>query len=270
MNWIDTALALGSGILAVALTSLLVRRPAQRRGTYALVLLILFVTLQGLGREYLFPRLNAWNNVREAESLPGLAPLKRADPEAYAGVLAYVRGALDRAVDRGTVRDMVDRRLNALARRRLPSTSNEAAMAYLGAVLAEMKAAEVSDPPGGARCYGILDRGDPGLPTGQLAIPATLRARDLAARAQVIAAATRNPQPVPGESDVMAVLRPIDARLRRAGGGDAVSLRFPNLPPFDEPRACSIDARLFADILALPVNRGGPVVRYLWSRLPRD
>jgi len=266
VNWADTSLALLSGLLALGTAVLLVRDRARRRGAFTVVLLVSFIVFQGLGRAFVFPRLNAWTNVREAESLPELAPLEAADPALYAATLRYVRGALDRAVDARAVGELVRRHLAPIAQRRLPQTSNRAAMAYVGVLRAALRALPAS---AAGDCYRILDRA--AAPAGgSAAIPAPLRGRDFAAVTGVLAAAARAPQAVPTRSAAGVVLASVDARLRRRFGADAAFLRLPHLPAIDRARACAVDARLLDELLALPPAQGGTAVRFLWSRLRRD
>ena len=266
MNWISTMLAVLSGALAFAIASVLVRHRKQKRAAYSLVLLILFVTLLGLSREYVFPNLNVWNNVREAASLPQLAILKRTDPIAYVGLLAFVKGALDRSVDDQAIIELVRTRLSGLAQHRLPEASDEAAVAYLKVVLAEMNALSAS---GDADCYRILDP-EPSRPSdGWGVFRKKLRERDLMVLIQVIATAAKHPQPTPTESEVMPALGPIYGQLRQEAGADAQILQYPGAPVTDRAKACSLNVRLFTKILKLPPKEGGRVIRFLWSQVPR-
>ncbi|HQU15926.1 MAG: hypothetical protein B7Z66_07635 [Chromatiales bacterium 21-64-14] len=265
MNWISTALAVFSGVLAFAIAAVLVRDRKQKRGAYALVLLISFVGLQGLSREYVFPKLNVWANVREAESLPQLAVLRRSDPQTYASVLTFVRGALDRSVDDQAILELVSNHLAGLAQQRLPNASNAAAVAYLKVVLAEMHALSAS---GGADCYRVLDPDLSRPLNGQELFPRRLRERALMALTEIIATAAEHPQPIPGESEVMPALGPIYGQLRQETGADPRALLYPGAAAIDDVKACSMDARLFAKILKLPASDGGRVIRFLWSRVP--
>lgn len=267
MDWISIGLAGLSGAVAAAMASLLVRNPKEKRAAYTVVVVICFVVLQGLSREFIFPDLNAWNQARKAESalleIPAFQAIKQYDPTTYKILLSDLKGSLREGLDESQVIGMVRGHIAGLVQRRLPSASDEAVVSYINVMVTEIR--EIGSH-GGDLCYRFLFP-QQSAPVGwHKYFSKQTQEADLAALAQVIRTAAENPQTIPREADVMPTLEPIFVDLANEYGNDIDMLQNPSAPTVDRAKICSMTADLYSRILQLSKHESSKVLRFLLSQ----
>lgn len=267
MDWISVGIAAVSGALAAGLASLLVRNRKTHRIAFAAVLVVSFAMVYGLLRQFASPQIKAWNEARNVESslqaIPTYQAIKRYDPQTYDSIVADLKSAVESGADEtqmiGRVRDHITR----LIRKRLPSATDEAAVAYMKVMLTEMN--ELSQR-GGDLCYRFLFPQHSEPIDGRKYFSAETQAADLTALTEVIRSSNEKPQPIPSEQEIAPTLKLIYAELGKEHGKDLLMLQSPVVSEADKAKVCTMATSLYAKILKLPRNQSGKIFRFMMSR----
>jgi hypothetical protein len=224
---------------------------------------VAFLALFAAGRTYAMP----WWEMRSAEKslqeIPAFRAIKEHDPKTYSALLDDLRQAIKNGGDRAQIIGAVRGRMSTLVLGKLPHSSDEAVVAYIDATMTELR--EVYDH-GGDLCHQFLFPQPGQALDGSKYFSKKAQEADLAALARVIETSSRDPQPVPAESEVMPHLQPIILDLADEFGEDIALLQNPSAPGIDKRKVCSMTSSMYDRILRLPVDDSGKVLRYLVSQ----
>jgi hypothetical protein len=264
VNLMHLIVGAAAGALAAVIAHLATGNARENRGRYALTFAIAFGILLALSNAFVYPPLNTWYQVRNAESefleSPAYRALKQHDRATYDRLIADFRKAAGEGKDREATVAAVREHVVKVVQSRLPTASNESVTGYMQVMLVEMKELDES---GGDLCYRFLFPQVSGPIDPVEHFSKETQAADLAALAEVIRTSAENPQPVPEESAVMPQLQAIFIDLANDHGQDIAMLQNPVAPNVDRRKICRMTQNMYTKILRLPVEESGRMLRYL-------
>ena len=267
MNWISVGLAGLSGALAALIAALAIRNPKKNRAAYAIVFFVSLAVLQVISRQYVFPDLNAWYQMRKAESalieIPAFQTIKQYDTKTYEAMMSDIKEAIKKGTDESQIIGLMRGHVAGLVQKRLPYAADDAVVTYMSVMLTEIK--ELSEQ-GNDLCYHFLFPQQSAPFDGRKYFSKQTQEADLAALAQIVKTAAENPQALPGEADAMPLLTPIFLGLTNEYGTDIAMLQNPTAPNVDKVKVCSMADGLYARILQLPQNESSKVLRFMLSQ----
>jgi hypothetical protein len=253
--------------LAGAIAGMLARiiaNPKENKNAYVGAFVILFAGLYFASKTYAVPWWDLRSAEREISEVPAFKALKEHDPETYGKLLAEVEDAIRNRKGTSEAITAMRVRIMKLVEERLPIASNEAAMEYIGATMGEL---DELYKRGDDTCHQFMFPQEGVVPLDlQKYVSKEAQQKDLRALALVIESSSRNPQEVPGESEVMPHLQPVFERLASTYGDDIALIQNPGAPGGDKRKLCAIVADLYSQVLELPVEDGGKVLRFMISQ----
>ena len=264
MNYMHLIVGATAGALAAVIAHLVAGNAKENRNKYVGTFVVSFAILFALSNAFVYPPLNTWYQVRNAEAeflgSPAYRALKKHDPATYDRLMADFRQAVKEDKGREATVAAVREHVVRAVQSRLPTASNESVAAYMKIMLVEMKEL---DEQGGDLCYRFLFPQVSGpIDPVQYFSKETQKA-DLDALAEVIRTSAENPQPVPPESVVMPQLQVIFIDLANDHGQDIAMLQTPVAPNVDRRKICQMTQNMYTKILRLPVEESGQMLRYL-------
>ena len=261
---INFAIAALAGALAAIIAGLLVRDRKENRNWYVATFGVSFAVLFGLGNAFVEPRLNAWYQAHSAESelleSPAFRALKQHDRATYDKMLAEMKQSLKDGHSQAQINSTVRGHIVKVVGEKLPRASNESVVSYMRVMLIEMN--ELKEQ-GGDLCYRFLFPQQSGPIDPAKHFSKKTQEADLAALAEVIRTSTENPQPVPPETEVISSLQPIYQELANEHGDDIAMLQSPTAASVDRGKICAMTETIYTNILRLPGDESGRVLRYL-------
>ena len=264
MNYMHLIVGATAGALAAVIAHLVAGSAQENRNKYVGTFVVSFAILFALSNAFVYPPLNTWYQVRNAEAeflgSPAYRALKQHDRATYDKLMADFRQAVKEDKGREATVAAVREHVVRAVQSRLPTASNESVADYMKVMLAEMKEL---DEQGGDLCYRFLFPQVSGpIDPVQYFSKQTQKA-DLEALAEVIRTSAENPQPVPPESVVMPQLETIFIDLANDHGQDIAMLQNPVAPNVDRRKICRMTQNMYTKILQLPVEESGQMLRYL-------
>jgi hypothetical protein len=253
--------------LAGALAGMLARviaNPKENKNAYVGAFVILFAGLYYASKTYAVPWWDLRTAEREISEVPAFKALKEHDPETYRNFMADVEGAIRNRKGTDEAIKSMRARVIDLVQERLPIASNEAAMEYIAATMTELD--ELYER-GDDTCHQFMFPADGVVPLDiQKYVSKEAQQNDLRALAMVIESSSRNPQDVPEEREVMPHLQPVFERLASTYGGDIALIQNPGAPGADKRKLCAIVSDLYSQVLQMPAEEGGKVLRFMISQ----
>ncbi len=253
-----------AGALAAVIAHLIAGNAKENRNKYGLTFAISFAVLFALANTFVYPPLNTWYQVRNAEAeflgSPAYRALKQHDPATYDRLIADFKQAVKDGKDREATVAAVREHVVKAVQSRLPTASNESVADYMKVMLIEMQ--ELNEQ-GGDLCYRFLFPQVSGPIDPVEHFSKETQKADLDALAEVIRTSAESPQPVPPESVVMPQLQTIFIDLANDHGQDIAMLQNPVAPNVDRRKVCQMTQNMYTKILRLPVEESGQLLRYL-------
>lgn len=269
MSGYAIAIAAAAGAIAALVAALLVRKPREKRVEFVVLFVVLLGGLNVVGQQFLLPRLDPSIRVGAAEKalleIPAFQAIKQHDPATYATILAELRAGLARGLEEDQLIAQVKPKVEQLVVERLPKASDPALVAYIRTMVQELRELNRKDPN---LCYQFLFPQQYGaLNASQHLSPEILQA-DLAALVQVIETSARAPQSPPPAEEVAADLQAaVGALEQQHGAGAVAALQNLHDPAVPRAKGCALTADLYDHVLALPPERSGKVLRFMFSQV---
>lgn len=264
MSFMHLIVGAAAGALAAVVAHFVAGSLKENRGKYGLAFAAAFAILFALGNAFVYPPLNAWNQVRNAEAEflrnPAYRALWQHDRATYDRLMADFKQAVEEGKDREATVAALRAHIARAVQSRLPTASNEAVAAYMKVMLVEMKELDEQD---GDLCYRFLFPQQSGPIDPVKHFSKETQEADLDALAEVIRTSAENPQPVPEESAVMPQLQNIFIELANDHGADMAMLQNPVAPGVDRRKICHMTQNMYTKILRLPAGESGELMRYL-------
>ncbi|MDR6536978.1 hypothetical protein [Variovorax soli] len=267
MNWIGMVVGAVCGAVG-ALVATLILGKKSGEGVGRLVSLAVFAMLFGLSREYVTPILHAHYNAYgidgELSKSPAWVAMKAYEPVTYNRILDAAQVRLRGGENMGKVTDEMAANVQALILKRVPTTSDVAAVAYMRVMMEEIK---VLSDRGDDSCYRFL------MPEGAVGhsdligmLPKDLAQRDGDALAEVFRAAVVEARPVPTEAQFMEAFRPAVMSLQTLNPRyvtDLEALGKPQTTLASKRYTCELTMALYGEVFKLPRDAAGLTLRYL-------
>lgn len=266
VDWIPIAVTAGSGALGAAVAYLIVRRPRQRPLAFLLLSLVLIAALHAAGRLYILDPLE--KNRIDAELLQAISDipvyqaLREHDRIEYERLTGSLRQSLIAGRSRAETVARAQALLGGLINNYLPRAGDVAAARYVGVFTNELRQLRAHDAD---LCYRFVYPQDDGTVDVRAYVDEETRKADIAALAEVIRTAAGDPQPVPTADDVQADLMIVYQGLREVHGEDIALLGNPTAPDVDRAKICDLLTAFYGEVLELPEESGGRIIRYLFS-----
>ncbi len=267
MNWVAPLAGAAISILVALIAAPLIRRIETNSGRRRVIYVFLFLIAWGIASPSIKPSIDRLVLVHtlEGELAKNVtyAALKEYEPVTYKRVLAKLKADIRAGANAQAAYAEIQREFSAVLGKRLPSTSNEAAIAFMKVLVDQVK---LLMDQGGDICYLSLH---PELLQSQVKIysrftPA-LKDATYAAMAQVMRDARLSP------------MAPVtDAQMTEMGVVDSLQLHpdlWIDVADLDTPkdtlalrrRDCEVWLTLHTAVLKLSEDSAGAFVRYQYS-----
>ena len=267
MDWITIIVLVMAGVTsAVAAVFLTPKRLRKGRIVPIIIFILFFVGLGVLVKQWVSPAIHVWKSQREVEKsllqVSAYQYISKYDPKAY----QQIRDEILDSIKNGESQEQTTARgrkvVAAFVSKYIPRASDEAVIRYMDAVAREIEELANKDPE---ICYQFLfpERyGTSDIP--QNLKPETQRA-DLAALADVIRTAAEQPQPEPDQEKGGESLKRVMDAFHQTHGDEALLLKDPFAPGIDKGKVCRLIASFYKEVLTLPKEEAGMVLRYMLS-----
>jgi hypothetical protein len=228
---------------------------------------ILFVVLFTVAKATVIADITGRLEQKDFESklaqIPAFVAIRKHAPATYGELLAeFQRGRKEGLRDDQLVAAMKPK-VMAVAMKSLPVTSNEAASAYMGVMVQEMRELRAQ---GNGLCYGFMFP-QPGAPVNMVKYvkKETVEA-DLQALAKVIESAALAPQARPTEQEMTGSIQRVFMQLAAKYGADVALYENLGAPGLDKEKVCDMTIDLYDEVLKLPSPENGRVVRFMLAQ----
>lgn len=267
MIWIKLVVWGICGILAAGVATLVTLERKENKRLYNLVFVITILLLLGVSREFIMPQIQArYDSSTIDESLmanPLFASLKQHDSDTYIRITAKYKNAIAKGNSEAEANAAIRDDITMLVQSRLPHASNEAAVKDISVMVQELTELQQH---GGDICYQLLfpQAGQP-LDISKYLSKTTQQA-DLIALGEVVRTSAVAPQEIPKEEEVSALLEQVINVLSNKYGQDVALLQNPGAAGVDKTKICAITIEMYRQILQLPPEQGGKLLRYLFAQ----
>jgi hypothetical protein len=265
VNWYSVGLAAASGGIAALIASLIFGKKPEKKTAYTIVVVVLFVVLNTLSKQFILPGLNAHKAVADIESafneIPAFASIKKYEPEIYQKLVDSLADATNQGYNQQQSIDLVRSQISGLVESRMPHASDEAILTYMSVMITEMNELQKQ---GKGLCYKLLFPQAGGGIDGRKVFSQETQKKDLMALNEIIKTSNTK-KAIPSESVVMPSLEPIFVSLYSKFGDDVSMIQNPTATNVDKDKVCSITMDLYKEILALPPKQAASVLRWMFS-----
>ena len=238
----------------------------RRSYCFWMIVVVGVIVIFNLSDKYFGPKLTEWDNARTIESLmlkePVYQAIKQYDPEMYENISSEFRKGLKQGSDQQQIHGSVRDRITVFAQKRLPHASDEAVVSHIKIMLNEM---DELNKHGGDLCFRFLFPQARRIDAGKY-LSKQIQEADHAALAQIIKTSTESPQPIPEEAEVKSKMKPILLELSKIYGNDLWMLQNPTASNVNKDKVCEMTADLYKEILKLPPNESGKILRFMLSQ----
>ena len=266
MNWYSIGLAAASGGIAALLASLVFGKKPEKKVAYTIVVIILFVGLNALSKQFILPELNAYTAKADIESafndIPAFASIKKYEPATYQSLVGTLTNAAKQGLNQQQAIDLVRSQISGLVESRIPHATDEAILAYMSVMVTEMGELQSK---GEGLCYKLLFPQVDGGVDGQKVFSQETLNKDLLALNEVIKT-SNSKRVIPSESAVMPYLEPIFASMYAKFGDDVSMFENPAASNVDKEKVCSITMELYSDIMQLPPEQAASALRWMFGQ----
>jgi hypothetical protein len=252
------------GALAGALGFLVAKRlaPPKTKPQLYRVLLVVFVVVGFQGaHQFVSPRLLEWKQTRDFDQFLRTDPLFSTILADNPSLKVPLRAAVLKAWHSGKRDEAAVARalLTSVFPQYLARGSEASILEFTNALVHTLRALQARDPE---RCYGYLN------PSGSRSVSvAKDEGRDevLAAMRDVVRSAHKNSATF-DENSANESLQAVVASLRKKYGEDLSVLQKPEGPRVDHAKVCSVTIALYSEVLTLPPEKSGVVLRYMFTK----
>ncbi|PJE78253.1 hypothetical protein CI610_02815 [invertebrate metagenome] len=266
MNWYSVGLAAASGGIAALIASLIFGKKPEKKTAYTIVVVVLFVVLNTLSKQFILPKLNAYKAVADIESsfneIPAFASIKKYEPETYQRLVDSLAEVTNQGYNQQQAIDLVRTQISGLVESRMPHASDEAILTYMSVMVTEM---DELHKQGKGLCYKLLLPQIEGGIDGRKVFSKETQKKDLMALDEIIKTSNTK-KTIPSESAVMPSLEPIFVSLYSKFGDDVAMIENPTATNVDKDKVCSITMDLYKEILALPPEQAASALRWMFGQ----
>ena len=262
MDWLAIVSGAIAGALAAAIASLLTGKSKERRGLFAIVTLVIFLTLKVFFDQAVLPHVRVWQTDRQLRELPFYRDLAEVDPQTY----QKVRDIVADSVKKGERADVIVSRISPIVANTLPryvgAASDESVNGFIDVTIRKTEELRITHLDA---CYYFLFPPENGGP----AVPAYFdqKSQDqmLDVMGRIVHSAVHAPQPLPDSTRAQLLLVPVLDRLRDDFGSDLSLLQQKPTDTTGRQKVCDMAISLYKNVEDLPPNDASLLLRYLLS-----
>lgn len=212
------------------------------------------------------PQVEQWYVAEHLEDVlaenPAYASLRQYEPTTFRTMLASGKQSIREGAPIEAIQASMRVHLMPVIERSIPIAEDHAVYGYMKVMTKEIRELHAG---GDEACYTFLNPGTGAVFDATRRFqPETLRA-DLEALGAVIRSAATTKQARVGLKDVQPQLARVTASLAEKYGAEADLLNAPQSTMRNKRRACELVAFVYDEVLALPPNEGGRVLRAMLS-----
>lgn len=264
MNWVALGIAMLSGAIASLVTYLILPNRMKSKTTSTIVFLVLFSIIQGFANVYIYPDVNSWNQARIADSelqkISAYKEIKKYYPETYKQILLTIKHSIKSGLNASQTISIVRPKLMAFIFSKLPISSDRAASNYVRIMVTE--ATILKNKYGSDLCYSFFI---PNSIHWTKYFSKEIQNSDMNALGEVIKASSEDPQPIPQAEDALNMMKPVRAEMAQEYGSDVSMFQNIGGANVDRGKLCAMTISLYSDILKLPSQTSGKIIRYMMS-----
>ncbi|WP_431113254.1 hypothetical protein [Variovorax paradoxus] len=264
MNWVAPVAGAATAVLVALIVAPLIRQIETNSGWHRVIYVFLFLIAWGIASPSIKPPIDRFILVHklEGELLENVAyaALKEYEPDTYKRVLAKMKADIQAGANAHEAYAEIGREFGAVLGKRLPSTSNQAALAFMKVRAGMTK--QLMDQ-GGDTCYLVLHQKlvQYQAETYSRFTPA-LKEAAYAAMAQVIRDARLEPMTPVTDAEIIEIGFVDSPQLSPELWIDVGNLHTPKATLALRRRDCEVWLALYAAVFKLPEDRAGAFVRY--------
>jgi hypothetical protein len=195
---------------------------------------------------------------------PALLAVKQYDPTAYKELASAFSTELANGAPSAKIIDDLATRVTAIAVKRLPTASDQAALAFANVVTKEIGELRRQDPKACVRWLFPVRGTSVDL---RAYVSQELRDGTYAALAEIVKSSAEGPQAIPTLEEIAGDQQLVGAELRQQYGEKVALLKRVHDPSVDTATVCAIAADSFGYMLQLPRERAARLIRYTYSKL---
>jgi hypothetical protein len=250
------------GVVAVALAWFIIKPGTGARGAlFGMVLALLVIVGQYVGYKHVTPRVQAGLARPSLDDEQLFRTIRKYEPVMFERLERDYRAALE-AGNKDVFMQAAIAEVGTLAQKHMPKASNKSVNDFMGHAVVQLK--ELQRKPGDA-CYRFLFPKVSGAADLSV-LPKRMVDANATYLEAVLVSAIERPQGIPSEGQSMQTLQPILVRLARDYGQDLQLLARPVTSDVERRRVCEISIDLYDQILALPGEDSGNVLRYMITK----
>jgi hypothetical protein len=264
MNWLGMITGAVAGGLAAWVSQLIMRKLGRQ---IAVVRYLVFAVVFGLAlfvsREYVQPQVVATQMETELLKLPVYQALQEHEPAVYAQIAQAMRIAVANKTPNEVIWAQTRPLISGVIGRRAKTASDDAVRQLASVVVDEVSKLHAR---GDTTCYEMLfPQARP--PIDMLALLGEEAAQlELAAQTAIIGSSATAPQPTPTEADIAESLQNVVAALQtKYTDADIAALQNPGAAGVNKRKVCEMSADLYREVLKLPAQDSGKVLRFMMS-----
>lgn len=267
MDWISIGLAGVIGAISAGIAMLIVRNYREKRMLFAGVMVGILVLLNSVSNAVVRPYIDAWQIRTAILNQPIYAALAQDDPQLYAEIEQRLTAGISSGKNTSEMTWELQQLMGEVAGRYQSRAPDDAVIGMTRIIAQNVKELEQD---GSDLCYQILfpneSRTSSTAPTPASRLRPEMKEDLLRGFSEVITRGAKEPTP-PMESELAEpLLEEIGERLFELHGEDAQVLTDLTNPAVDRRLACRVSVSFFEEILSLPKEEAGGLLRYLYSQ----
>jgi hypothetical protein len=267
VNWYSVGLAAASGGLAALIASLIFGKKPEKKTTYNIFFVVLFVIFYTLSNQYILPGLNTYKTKAEIESafenIPAFNSIKKYEPETYQTLVKSMIEASSKGYSQQQAIDLARSQISGLIKSRLPHAADEAIVNYMNVMVTEMVELQAQ---GNGLCYKFLFPQVGGGVDGRKVFSEEIQKKDLMALDEIIKTSNAK-KVIPSENEVMPHIEPVFGSLYSKFGDDVSIIDNPTVGDVDREKLCTITIELYSEIIKLPQEQAASALRWMFGQM---
>jgi hypothetical protein len=265
MNWYLIGLAAVSGVLAV-LVAPLVFGKEQNKYAHKVVIVILFVAFTVLSKLFILPKINAYQAKAYVsatlKSDPFFVSLRKYSPDTYRQMAKTMTDSIEKGSSRQQAKILMHTQVEEFIAMRLPDASDASLVRFVGVMNITMGELQAK---GKGLCFHYLNPEVAGGVVDLEILVSKATQRKLAVTVDEIIESSNSKRPVVRSGKVLPYFEPVMIALHEKYGDSVLIIDNPTAPGVDKEKVCRITRDLFQKIIALPPDKAGQTLRWIFA-----
>lgn len=263
--WMDVALAAIAGGCAVLVARAFIKNPKSRKTAHRAVLGLCFLLFWMLGQKFIMPRVNGYtladNFEDKLRQSPAFSALQQHEPSTYRQLVNDLRQAVGAGQTEAQVLALSRDRIAGLIQARIGKASDDTAIRFVQVAQDQSRQLHTAGP---GLCFQYLfpKPGEPPIPAQHL--DRRMIKREQAVMGDIIKDSAERPAVEPLQEQVTPALMLVAQALAQKYTQEELQmLDNPHGPGVDKEKVCSMNIDFYDQVLQLPTQQKGPLLRFL-------